>query len=199
MRVISISVPKTGSHILRRVLGLENEGGIKVRDPSHIHYSQLREHANDRRLWGHVWHEPFTTIEIRRQRRQIWLLTRDPRDTIVSRYYFQKRLGNNRSYEECLGWLSLHMRKTRPWEDEDVEIFRFEELILDPEGQAQRISKLLKEPEEEVLENLLYRGGPTYRPGGGIGTYKKDFPDELWPAYKEKYTEVRHWEYETNS
>ena len=194
-KIISISPQKSGSNILRRVLDLEEKPGIKVRAPKHFRYHELSDNADAEYLWGHVHYFPQTHAEIRRQDRKIWLLVRDPRDIVVSFWHFQLRIGKDCSYVQSLDFTSLHMNKIRPWEDVEVEIFHFEELILDPEGQAKRISSLLERPEEDVLADLLFRGGMSYREGGGIGSYQKDFPDDLYPAYWERCADLKHWEW----
>jgi len=183
---------KSGSHLLRHVWGIE-------------HLPSMKPSSGAARLDAPDWEElPFIISHMpwsqdlddmmREQGREIWVLTRDPRDAIVSMTYWMKgHKKDPKSFEWCLNRIAKQARGIVGWE-ERAEIFRFEELITDPKSVAWRMSEIMGDDYEEILERLLYRGGLTYRPEGGIGTHIDEFPPGLKILYENECDTVRHWE-----
>ena len=185
---------KSGSHLLRHVWGIEHLPSMKPK--SGVTHLEVPDWEELPFIISHMpWSQDLDDL-MREQERKIWVLTRDPRDAVVSMVYWMKgRKKTPRSYEWCLKRIAKQARGVVGWE-EQAEIFRFEEMITAPRITAERMSRLMAADYDEILERLKYRGGLTYRPEGGIGTHVDEFPSDLSFSYEKECSAVKHWEVE---
>jgi hypothetical protein len=196
-KLCGIGPGKSGTNLLRHIWGIVGQEGARSAW-TEIAIARMEKQEDYQYILGHVFWSPEVEDVIRGQGREIILLTRDPRDIIVSRWYWQKdhkRLPQ--SYSWCIKKSAYQIRQIAPWESRPgVHKLRFEDMILHPQETSARLAGIMDVDQAEVEERMSYRGGPTYRPGGGIGTHKNEFPEELWPLYSPELECVKHWEYE---
>lgn len=180
-KFVCLCVMKSGSHLLRHVWGIEGCPSFRRFSDGHLGVD-MDGWEDSKYIMGHVGRSE--EAEEMLHDRELWLLIRDPRDCIVSMWYWQQKKGLLNPWEWCIEEIGKQGRGIVRWEDyEGVKLLRYEDMILRPESTGLGIEK------------LRYRGGITYREGGGIGSYKKDFPIDLWGLYEQECKDIRHWEH----
>ena len=158
---IGIGVMKTGTHLL----------AVRMENPFRIHFRTVEETLSRLKhyqaksvhtLVGHCRYDP-EIVEFLSDW-EITFLTRDPRDVIVSRYYWDADrdwdVARDKTLEQCINLVQ--------WEPLAKEIISFEYLVT-----------------KNYTKNT-----PTFRKGL-VGEWKKELPDGL---YDESFDIVKHWE-----
>jgi len=171
VKVAHISVPKSGSNILRNELGWS--GKLRVPDGSPnrqrtILRQQLASGNGD--VHGHLRY----TEEYHELLKDHFIIFqyRDPRDTLVSWYHWFEKLKKDMSWKDIIHYGSRQMEIMEPWYEHCSLALRFEHLI-----------------EREYPPTHTFRKGK-------IGVYREEFPSELWGYYNRRCRSVKYWEYD---
>lgn len=169
MKVAHLSVPKSGSNILRVAMGWEGKPRV-TGGAAEKQMEQLRlQMENDGDVNGHLRY----TEEVHELLSDYLIIFqyRDPRDTIVSWYRWHQKLGKNRTWRDQIHMASRHMDLMEPWFEHCDLAVRYEHLI-----------------EKEYPETHTFRRGI-------VGSYKDEFPPEHWDYYNERCAKVKYWEW----
>jgi len=169
MRVAHLSVPKSGSNILRVAMGWEGKERV-TGGATHVQMEQLEKQIKyEGDVNGHLQYtEQFHEML---KDHMIIFQYRDPRDTIVSWYEWHKKLGKNRTWRDQIHLASAQMLAMEPWWEHCDLAVRYEHLV-----------------EKEYPETHTFRRGI-------VGSYKDEFPPEHWDYYNERCAKVKYWEW----
>jgi len=171
MRVAHLSVPKSGSNILREAFGWAKKERI-TGAVEHIQFEQLeRQIKYEGDVNGHLKYTDAFLALLRHYNYLIIFQYRDPRDTIVSWYEWHKKLGKNRTWRDQIHLASAQMIEMEPWWEACDLAVRYEHLI-----------------EKKYPETHTFRRGI-------VGSYKDEFPSEHWDYYNERCAKVKYWEW----
>ena len=173
MKVAHLSVPKSGSNILREAMGWA--GKIRVPDGSPKRQLRILKEqiaSGDGDVNGHLRY----TEEYHELLKDHFIIFqyRDPRDQIVSLYHWFNKLNKGMSWKDIIHYSSRQMEVMEPWYEHCDLAIRYEYLI-----------------EKD------YPPTHTFREGGGVGSYRQDFPPDLWNYYHHRCRKVRYWEFDS--
>jgi len=190
------TMPKTGSHLLWHILGMNKEEStvqdfLLTRADGRLIKTKCRFYPNG--ITGHI---PYSrgAVGLTANMHRFTLL-RDPRDTIVSWYYYVDAIREGHPFERFVthrGLKNYHGEKRLteiikqlvaifddflPWLDERIIPLRYEELINAPEVALEPVAMALGEPLDVLVERSLYRGSETFR-RGEPGAWREEFTEE---------------------
>jgi len=218
------SFPKSGTHLMRHILGMEEEQSHLVPIMLGNMTSPINVRFYENGISGHLACHPFV-FELLGDMPKFFII-RDPRDIIVSWAHFASKIGYNhvlaRLYNldnqitrvtgvnhydivdvksakdkimALIKTVCPFMQGFLDWPNHATTV-RYEKLLSDPEEELAPVAEILDEPLDMLVERSKFRGGKTFRKGVA-GEWKKEFQYRHNTLFNEIFADVmERWGYE---
>lgn len=168
--VVSISAPKTGSHLLGFGLGVKSQpiyhlksGGDKGQFRSADEQIAILDKWRHRGIWAHIGYSPKMERYLKESFTATFFIRRDPRDVVVSMAHYLEKYPDASTdmafptskthmglmkWDERLLWLITHMGLVLPhftgWIRDGVYQVKYEDMIDDRVGEFTKIQEYLE-------------------------------------------------------